>query len=445
MPATARVTRSLADALEAVNARGKRVVAAVSGGVDSVVLLHALAGLAPRFNLALSALHVHHGLSPRAERWAQFCEHLCERLSVPCSVVRVKVDRRRKLGLEGAARAARYAAYRDCDADIIALAHHQDDQAETVLLQLLRGAGVRGLSAMPRERRLPGSNLQLLRPLLNVTRAQILAYAHAAHLRWIEDESNADPAIDRNFLRARIMPVLVERFPGSPTTLARAADNAADAAQLLDDLAELDAGQARVDDGLDTTALAKLSLPRARNLLRWVIEGQGFAAPSRDRLDEAVRQALQARADAKVQVDLGEAVLRRHRGRLYLSVARLLPSDWEINWQGQTRVQLPAGLGCVQFERALGVGLSLERMRAPTVIRPRLGGERIRLAPGRVSRTLKNLLQEAGIPQWRRDSLPLLFSAGDLVWVPEIGADVRYAARGGEPGVLPRWIRSERY
>jgi tRNA(Ile)-lysidine synthase len=440
------VVVSARNILEAVGARGTHVVVGLSGGVDSVVLLHCLAGIAPALDLALSALHVHHGLSRNADAWAQFCVDICSSLHVHCNVVRVDVDRRHKLGLEGAAREARYAAYRTQQADFIALAHHQDDQAETLLLQLLRGAGVRGLSAMPRVRALDGAGrLQLVRPLLELTRAQITAYARAAKLAWVEDESNADPAMDRNFLRGRVMPVIAERFPAAAATLERAAQNAADAAQLLDELAQLDAHSALIQDGIEASALARLSPARARNLLRWFVERQGFALPARDRLQEGLRQALHARGDAKLEVSLGEAMLRRHRGRLYLEAIADAPANWECAWRGETNVKLPGELGAMYFEPAVGAGLSLARLREPTVIRPRSGGERIRLAPGRPSRTLKNLLQEAGIPQWRRDRLPLLFCAGALVWVPELGLDCRYAAQSGEAGVLPHWIVPLRY
>jgi tRNA(Ile)-lysidine synthase len=427
---------------------GKHVIVALSGGVDSVVLLHCLTRIGPALNLKIEALHVHHGLSRNADAWSQFCERLCGDLGIHCSVVRVRIDRRRKLGLEAAAREARYAVFRAQHADIIALAHHRDDQAETLLLQLLRGAGVRGLSAMPQVRALdPRARLRLVRPLLEVTRAQIVAYARKVKLAWVEDESNADPAMDRNFLRAEVMPVLARRFPAMPLTLHRAADNAADAAGLLDELAQLDAQSAVSQGGIEVSALARLSLARARNLLRWFLECEGVAPPARDRLEEALRQALHARRDAQLEVSLGAAVLRRHRGRIFVGATPFDEStDWQRAWHGEPRIDLPGDLGAMQFESAVGVGLSLRLLQGQaTVIRPRTGGERIRLAQGRPSRTLKNLLQEAGIPQWRRNRLPLLFCAGDLVWVPDVGTDCRYAAGAGEAGVLPQWLAPVRY
>jgi len=200
--------------------RGKRLAVGLSGGVDSVVLLHLLRELAPRHGFRLSAVHVHHGLSPNADDWARFCRKLCRGWVVPLTVRRVSVQKKGR-GLEAAAREARRAAFAAVAADAIVLAHHLDDQAETVLLNLLRGAGPRGAAAMQAAGRL--GDKRLLRPLLQVRRREILAYARAHHLEWIEDESNRDAALARNFLRLRVGPLLEERFPRWRESLARAA------------------------------------------------------------------------------------------------------------------------------------------------------------------------------------------------------------------------------
>src|SRR3990170_773233 len=200
--------------------RGQRVAVGLSGGVDSVVLLDLLRAAAPRHGFRLEAGHVHHGLSPRADQWVRFCRTLCRQWGVPLAVRRVKVEKRGR-GLEAAARAARHAVFARHPAPVIALAHQLDDQAETVLLNLLRGAGVRGASAMPVAGRLGGK--VLLRPLLAVPRREVLAYARARGLRWIEDESNRDAALTRNFLRLRVGPLLETRFARWRERLARAA------------------------------------------------------------------------------------------------------------------------------------------------------------------------------------------------------------------------------
>ena len=416
----------------------------LSGGVDSVALLHALVQVAPPLDVTPSALHVHHGLSTHADEWARSCAELCRALGVTLTQVRVRVDRDSKLGVEGAAREARYAVFEQQQADAIVLAHHADDQAETLLLQLLRGAGVRGLSAMPTARVLDSATgLRLVRPWLRLTRAQIRAYALQAGLSWIEDESNRDPAFDRSFLRVHILPQLVARYPGLRETVGRAARNFADAAELLDHLAASDAHGAATADSLSVSALASLSPAGARNLLRWFLERQGLSAPGRDQLEEALRQAFAARGDARLRVKLGAVWLRRHRGHLYLQAAGREPArGWSLTWSGEDEVVLPDGLGRLRFEPARGTGLSLERMQAQRiVVRARAGGERLRVAPNRPSRTLKNLLHEAAIPEWERGRMPLVFVGEVLVWVPAVGQDFRFTAGKEEPGVMPRWER----
>src|SRR5208282_5519945 len=227
---------------------GMRVAVALSGGVDSMVLLDAAAACAARHSLSLSAIHVHHGLSPNAERWAEFCAAQCARRGVPLVTHRLRLERRRGESLEALARTARYARLLDSDVDAVALAHHADDQAETLLLQLLRGAGAHGLSAMARHR--PGRPA-LLRPLLGLPRATLAAYASARALAWIDDESNADLRYARNFLRHEVAPLLAARFPGYPATLVRAARHQAEASELADALAHIDAVGALAGSGLD--------------------------------------------------------------------------------------------------------------------------------------------------------------------------------------------------
>jgi len=432
----------LEHALLEASLSGGRVVVGLSGGVDSVALLHALVRVAAAMSVTPAAVHVHHGLSAHADEWAQFCDKLCRDLGVALTEVRVHVDRSSKLGIEGAAREARYAVFRQQRADAIVLAHHADDQAETLLMQLLRGAGVRGLSAMPALRTLdPVTGSRLLRPWLALTRAEIRAYADSAGLSWVEDESNSDEAFDRSFLRARVLPELAARYPGLRETLRRTAQNLGDAAQLLDDLAAKDARGAVSANSLAVSALPGLSPAAARNLLRWFLEQQHLPAPARDQLEEALRQVLAARADARVRVKLGTAWLRRHRGRLYIeAVGREPAKGWRVAWNGQHELTLPGDLGCLRFEPTRGAGLSLARLRAePVAVAPRAGGERLRPAPNRPSRTLKNLLQEARVPEWERGRLPLIFVGETLVWVPGVGHDFRFAAAPEELGLLPRW------
>jgi tRNA(Ile)-lysidine synthase len=290
----------------------ERLCVALSGGCDSVVLTHVLSrlGLAGR----LSAIHVHHGLSPNADAWADFCARYCRGLDVPLSVCRVAVDRSAGEGLEAAARRARYAAFADGAADCLLLAQHRGDQAETLLHNLLRGTGVTGAAAMPDERRF--GNLRLIRPLLDVARSEIESYARHHGLEWVEDESNGDLSLTRNFLRHQALPLLSERFPAAEAALAQAAANFSEAAVLLDALAELDWVQASAGDAARLVVLRQLSLPRLKNLLRHRLHQLGWRVPVAARLDEFARQLQSAAPDRHPELVLPEGTMRSGRGLL---------------------------------------------------------------------------------------------------------------------------------
>jgi len=370
--------------LGGLDLRGKRVAVGLSGGVDSVVLLDLLCAAAPRHGFRVAAVHVHHGLSPHADAWARFCRKLCRDRGVPLVVRRVGVRKQGK-GLEAAARAARRDAFARHPAPVIALAHQLDDQAETVLLNLLRGAGARGASAMPVAGRLGGKIL--LRPLLAVRRDAIEAYARARGLRWIEDESNRDAALTRNFLRLRVGPLLETRFARWRESLARAARH----------FAAADAD--------------------ARLLLREFLRARGLRAPSEAKLVEMLRQLTGKGARTAIEHD--GAVLRVYRGRVSVE-------------------KRPGGE--LRLRPARGRGIDAARLeRSRVTLRARAGGERLQLDARRPRRTLKNLFQEAGIPPWRRERLPLLYCGDELVWVPGLGVAAGWQAARGVRGVVPEW------
>lgn len=287
---------------------GQRLAVGLSGGIDSVVLLHALASL---HRVGVSALHIHHGISPNADRWAKACEEFAQRLGIPFDCVAVTVERASTDGLEAAARRARHAAFAAAQADWIVLAHHRDDQAETLLFNLLRGTGIAGAAAM-RER-----NGRLLRPFLSVGRDDIERYAVAHRLDWSEDESNADTRHSRNFLRHRILAPLSQRFPAAAKNLAGAASRFAEAQDLLDDLARADLDGV-TDFPVPVAALRALEEPRARNVLRYLLALRGVQIPSEARLREALRQMLTAGSDRHPALQLGPQCLMRRRGLIYL-------------------------------------------------------------------------------------------------------------------------------
>lgn len=414
-----------------------RLCVGLSGGLDSSVLLHLLHRLQPELGFGLSAVHVHHGLSPQADAWAGFCQDLCTRLGVPLKVERIRVAAQGQ-GIEAAARQARYRVYAGLDADYVVLAHQQDDQAETVLLNLLRGSGVDGLAAMPVERPLAGSRVRLLRPLLDVSRQQIEAYARAQGLAWVEDESNLDTRHARNHLRHRVLPEIERRFPAYRDSLTRAARHLAECGELLAVLAAVDAADAMTAQGLSLAKLAALSRPRAKNLLRWFLAREGFGHWPERRTEVLLDQLLHARPDNHIELRQGGDTLRVWRGCLQRVPGRPGAQAGVATWRGETRLSFAGG--CLTFGQARGEGLSLARLReAPVTLRLRRGGERLRPDCRRPRRSLKHLFQEQAIPPWERERLPLLYVGDALAWVAGLGVDCAFQARPDEDGLLIAW------
>ena len=415
---------------------GATLCVALSGGVDSTVLLHVLARLRGRGGFTLAAAHVHHGLSPNADAWLEACRASCEALGVAFHPFRVQVRRDDPAGPEAAARAARHAALARVPCDWLAFGHHQDDQAETLLFRLLRGTGVRGAGAMAEvEPGTPGR----LRPLLGLRRAQVVAYARAHGLTWVEDESNVDERYVRNLLRHRVMPVLEEAFPAAVPVLGRAGAQFREADGLLGDLARLDEA-ACGGAMLERAKLLLLSDERVRNLLRWRIREMGLEVPARARLVETVRQ-LRAAPEQALRLPLGAVVCCAYRGRLWLEPEGGRAGPEATLWHGE--VELPWGRGSVVFVEAVGEGLGravLDRA-GEVVLGPRWAGLALREGVGRPRRSFKNLCQEAGIPAWLRDGLPVLRVDGAAAWIGEIGVAAEFRCAPGEPGVVPLWRR----
>jgi tRNA(Ile)-lysidine synthase len=429
----ASVHAALAAALASHLSDGAKLAIALSGGIDSMVLLDAACALAPERRLALSAIHVHHGLSPNADQWAVFCAEQCAARNIAISTHRLDLRRERGQSLEAHARKLRYERLLAADVDVIALAHHADDQAETLLLQLVRGAGPAGLAAMPAFT--PGRPA-LLRPLLALPRESLASYAQARGLVWVDDESNSDPRHARNFLRSEIAPLLRARFPGYPATLVRAANHQAEAAHLADELAAIDAKDAIDASGLSRARLAELSAPRARNILRWYLRREGLRTPSEARLREMLRQLVTSDADASIRIMQDGAEIGRHRGRI--AVHAPIGAGFVQVWRGELEVALPGGV--LAFEPTHGSGVAASKVqRASVTLRSRMGGERIRLAANRPTHAVKKLLQEADMPTWERQRLPLVWSGDELVAVPGIGVAVAFQAAPDEAGWRIEW------
>ncbi|WP_368620784.1 tRNA lysidine(34) synthetase TilS [Paraburkholderia sp. BR13444] len=439
-----------------------RIALAFSGGVDSSVLLDAAVRVAGASRCV--ALHVHHGLSPNADAWLAHCEAFARERGVEFDARRVDVSRAPGVSIEAAARDARYRALDAMCAthgiSTLWLAQHADDQAETVLLQLLRGAGLAGLAAMAPGSLPTGASTTRMRPLLHLLRAQLEHYASARKLRWIDDESNTDTRYARNALRHQAMPVLAVHFPGFRDALARTAAHAASAQRLLDTLARADMESAARDEGraLAHDALLALDDDRALNLLRYWMRTLGFVAASSARVADALRQLREVGAGQdghRLRIDHAGHALRSYRGLVYWEAGDSSePADEtalvereisELAWQGQEVWHLPQWRGTFVFAvvdaaAASDVADSLHEaprdealdtvpvsvlQRASLSVRARRGGERMRVgASNTSSRTLKNLFQERGIPAWKRD-VPLLYVGDELLFVPLIGVNRR--------------------
>ncbi|MFT3849970.1 MAG: tRNA lysidine(34) synthetase TilS [Propionivibrio sp.] len=440
----APTANSFAPELEAFLAprlkQGARLCVGLSGGRDSIVLLHALSRLAPSFALPirLSAVHVHHGLSPNAGAWADFCAEFCRECGVPLDIVRVDVPRDTGEGLEAAARRMRHGVFADRDADWLALAHHRDDQAETVLLNLLRGAGIAGAAGMLPERP-QARGPALIRPLLDVPRREIETYAEAYGLRWIDDESNEDVHFRRNFLRRAVIPSLEEKFSGAQRALARAAGHFAEGAELLGELAAIDRASVLTPAGrVGLAAFNGLPPARVRNLLRHEWLHAGFRAPDTRWIEQARHQLSTADALSEVCVKTPEGELRVYRGELYIVRRRPDTAGSIVRWTGED--ELPWAGGRVRFVAVTGEGIRRTVLdNGEAFLRSRQGGERLQTHPARPRRSLRNLLQEASVPAWERNYLPYLWSGDRLVWVAGLGVEVTFACQLGEAGVLPVW------
>lgn len=320
--ASSRNSRST-DPVRAVQAclaglhRDTRIAVAFSGGLDSAVLLDIAAQACAGGVGQLSAIHVHHGISGHADAWAESCRAICAARDIPLSVIQVSVPRDSDEGLEAAARRLRYQAFAAHPADHVLLAHHANDQAETLLFNLLRGAGVRGAAGIPVRSGVAG---RYLRPLLACSRAELESYAKVHALQWVEDESNADTAYSRNFIRHEVIPVLSGRFPAAVENLARATEYFAEAQSMLDEMAELDLGEYR-DFPIPLSQLCGLSHARARNILRYLLAVRGLQAPSSVRLEEVLRQFMEAGPDRHPSLELPTYRLFRTRGQVDIELA----------------------------------------------------------------------------------------------------------------------------
>ena len=402
---------------------------AFSAGMDSHVLLHAAAELlVDRPDVALRAVHINHGLQPDSEQWVAHAEFICDALDVPLVSIAVQVDEQDG-GIEAGARLARYQAFADIllPGEQLLLAQHADDQAETFLLQALRGSGPDGLASIPRKRTFAAGFMA--RPLLPCPQQSLIDYANTHALQWIEDPSNTDTRFDRNFIRHEILPLLRTRWPAATQTLSRSAVRSAAASQTLEDLAQLDLKLIRVPDTneLSIASLKALSRERGYNAIRSWTRQAGLRMPRLQDLREVYSSLIQARDDSAGLVNVRDYEFRRHKDRLYLLPGHLSNEPFSIEWDAPfDDLLIPETGQLLSIDGCIRQGLVLPDTDSVTV-RSRMGGELIKLGEPAFHKAVKKVLQEAAVPPWQRDTIPLLYVDGRLaaVWNIAVAVDFR--------------------
>ena len=426
---------------------------AYSGGMDSHVLLHGLADLRDSLDLVpLHAIHINHGLSEQANDWVRHCQSVCKQLAIPLQIIKVNAQPVPGQSPEETARNVRYDALARAmqDGSCLVTAHHRRDQAETLMLQLLRGGGVQGTAAMPNVNEFAKGehvNCTHLRPLLDCGHEQLHAYAIAQQLDWVEDDSNSSTRYDRNYLRHRIMPELRQRWPAVDATLARVARRHAETAALLNDLAATDliSVQTGSPDCLDRVALSSLADARQRNLVRYWLAQQQLAIPGHARLDEVLRQIHQAGADTMPCISWAGGEIRRYRNGIYAMQPQPGLDGWQAEpWPDQDRIQCPDKQGYLERHSNPGNGIRASIWQhAEISVRYRSGGETFCPAGHAHHRSLKNLFQEWAVPPWQRSRIPLLYVDDELAAVIGYRVADKYTASADEPGYVLQWLYSD--
>ncbi|MGV3741228.1 MAG: tRNA lysidine(34) synthetase TilS [Burkholderiaceae bacterium] len=429
-----------------------RIAVAYSGGLDSTVLLHLSCRYMQSHSSAVHAFHVHHGLSPNADGWLAHCRIEAGKLGAVFEAGKIDIDAGSvaRHGVEQAARIGRYEILdelcRKHGIILLLAAHHQDDQAETVMLQLIRGAGLPGLSGMAllqEDHALLSRELLLGRPLLQVSRAALEGYATRHALSYVTDESNQDVSYRRNALRNLVFPILQKYFPGFAPCIARSAQHLQSAQLLLQELAASDLRQcmdAEDETALQLDELRKLSAQRCDNLLRHWLDRSGMPMAGSTRLEQLRQQLINAQHDRHPVWEFGPMSVSRVGSRVMLRPNLGAPPEDEISiqWKGQSEIAVPEWRGTLVFEQVSENGIAERKLREMLlVIRARSGRERLKTAHNRPSRSLKNLFQETAVPVWQRQWLPLFCLERNLVFVAGLGMDVRQCENG--PGIRLSW------
>lgn len=405
---------------------------ALSGGIDSVVLLHQLVSLRNNYSLKLKAIHINHNLQDSSASWQDFCKNLCAKWQV--EFVSYDIQLKQKSNIEESARRARYEVFKKClvAGDILLTAHHQDDQAETLLLQLLRGAGPKGLSGMPKEKRL-GKGLHC-RPLLTSTRDDIHTYAKQHKLIWIEDPSNSNVNFARNYLRSDVIPVMKSRWKSFSRILARVADNCRETEVIIREVARADLALVRshADNIISLTRLAMLSAARQRQVLRFWLRSLGYKVPNQKKLLQLQKDFLSAAPDRFPHTVIGNVELRRHRNLLYVLPCEQTNDEMQIySWDLISPLQINNMILSAKPIKGRGI----KATSANVTVRFRQGGEKCQIKGKTHTQKLKKIFQEKKIPQWERDRIPLIYVGDKLAAAVDYFIADEFAAGKEEMGV----------
>ena len=420
----------------------KNISIALSGGIDSMVLLHALDQLKYKLQIKLNAIHIHHNLSKNADDWHTFCTKECKKLGVTVKSEKINIKQDLSMGIEAAARKSRYQVLEAYRKDILALGHHQNDQAETLLLQLFRGSGLNGLAAMPtfdKER-------LIWRPLLKVNKEIIEGYAKENNVIFIEDESNNNLQFDRNFLRQEILPLIKSRYPDIINIISRSSENIAEGLNLHKAIAKEDANLyfSKNQERLSLSMIKNLPKERVINLIRWWLDVNKQMMPSKKTINELYNQIKVVKKDSQINVHISsETSVRAYSDFLWLVKITKDKDSYDLIWKGEDIFELP-GSSKLLFKPCLGKGISLEKVGSSILrIQNRKGGERFKPKRNQPTRTLKYLLQKMNMPPWERALLPIIYSEDMLVAVPNYGVHHEFIADKDKIGLTIEWVNYE--
>ena len=420
----------------------KKICVSLSGGVDSIVLLYALNQSLGKGS-SIRAIHINHNLAKDSESWADFCKKTCDQIQIQIDIHSVKVSTKEGFGIEAAARKARYHKLQRSieEGEWLMTAHHQDDQLETVLLRMARGTGVEGLQGI--QKKFNFGKGKILRPLLNVSKDEILGYAREKKLDWVVDTSNQETYFDRNFLRMKVIPTLKERWPAFSSSVSRLSDISTQTSTLLKELAEQDLGFNYPIKNLDTGVFKNKSIGRVINIIRFLILKNKMSVPSMKVLNSGVNTLLNPKSVNPSMV-WDNYCIKRYLNRLYfLQLSELQPnqSNKLMNWSINKPLMLDENGSILAATMAKGQGLSLKKCNKNLDVQFRKGGESIRPVGHKITKKLKKLFQEDHILPWTRDKIPLLYKKNELVGVGDLWFNQNYIASAEEDGFLVNWSR----